>query len=102
MAAGRTGWDAGGTSQVTAVRQERSSTRSPGQSRASTGAGASTGTRASTGGRARARASAWQTTLTLLIAVAVGGPLGIACGRLAWGALAGSRRGLAEGVWRLA
>jgi ABC-type antimicrobial peptide transport system permease subunit len=33
---------------------------------------------------------AWQTTLTLLIAVAVGGPLGIACGRLAWHAFAGS------------
>jgi predicted lysophospholipase L1 biosynthesis ABC-type transport system permease subunit len=27
---------------------------------------------------------AWQTTLTLLIAVAIGGPLGIAGGRLAW------------------
>ena len=33
---------------------------------------------------------AWQTTLTLPIAVAVGGPLGIACGRLAWRAFAGS------------
>ena len=33
---------------------------------------------------------AWQTTLTLLIAVVVGGPLGIACGRLAWHAFAGS------------
>jgi putative ABC transport system permease protein len=33
---------------------------------------------------------AWQTTLTLLIAVGVGGPLGIACGRLAWHAFAGS------------
>jgi ABC-type lipoprotein release transport system permease subunit len=33
---------------------------------------------------------AWQTTLTLLIAVVVGGPLGIACGRLAWRAFAGS------------
>src|SRR4029077_19718618 len=32
----------------------------------------------------------WQTTLTLLIALAVGGPLGIACGRLAWHAFAGS------------
>jgi hypothetical protein len=29
-------------------------------------------------------AIAWQTTLTLLIAVAIGGPLGIAGGRLAW------------------
>jgi hypothetical protein len=33
---------------------------------------------------------AWQTTLTLLIAVAVGGALGIASGRLAWHAFAGS------------
>jgi len=33
---------------------------------------------------------AWQTTLMLLIAVAIGGPLGIACGRLAWHAFAGS------------
>jgi putative ABC transport system permease protein len=33
---------------------------------------------------------AWQTTLTLLIAVAVGGALGIADGRLAWHAFAGS------------
>jgi len=33
---------------------------------------------------------AWQTTLTLLIAVVIGGPLGIACGRLAWRAFAGS------------
>ena len=33
---------------------------------------------------------AWQTTLTLLIAVAVGGALGIAGGRLAWHAFAGS------------
>jgi ABC-type antimicrobial peptide transport system permease subunit len=33
---------------------------------------------------------AWQTTLTLLIAVVIGGPLGIACGRLAWHAFAGS------------
>jgi hypothetical protein len=33
---------------------------------------------------------AWQTTLTLLIAVVVGGPLGIACGRLAWHAFADS------------
>jgi ABC-type lipoprotein release transport system permease subunit len=33
---------------------------------------------------------AWQTTLMLLIAVVVGGPLGIACGRLAWRAFAGS------------
>ncbi|HEY7143596.1 MAG TPA: FtsX-like permease family protein, partial [Streptosporangiaceae bacterium] len=33
---------------------------------------------------------AWQTTLTLLIAVGIGGPLGIACGRLAWHAFAGS------------
>jgi hypothetical protein len=33
---------------------------------------------------------AWQTTLTLLIAVGIGGPLGIACGRLAWRAFAGS------------
>ena len=33
---------------------------------------------------------AWQTTLTLLIAVAVGGALGIAGGRLAWRAFAGS------------
>ena len=31
-----------------------------------------------------------QTTLTLLIAVVIGGPLGIACGRLAWHAFAGS------------
>jgi hypothetical protein len=42
-----------------------------------------------TRGQVRA-AIAWQTTLTLLIAVAVGGPLGIACGRLAWHAFAGS------------
>jgi len=33
---------------------------------------------------------AWQTTLTLLIAVLVGGVLGIVCGRLAWHAFAGS------------
>jgi predicted lysophospholipase L1 biosynthesis ABC-type transport system permease subunit len=33
---------------------------------------------------------AWQTTLTLLIAVAVGGTLGIVGGRLAWRAFAGS------------
>jgi putative ABC transport system permease protein len=33
---------------------------------------------------------AWQTTLTLLIAVGVGGPLGIIGGRLAWHAFAGS------------
>ena len=33
---------------------------------------------------------AWQTTVTLLIAVAVGGPLGIAAGRLAWHAFARS------------
>jgi hypothetical protein len=33
---------------------------------------------------------AWQTTLTLLIAVLVGGPLGVAGGRLAWHAFAGS------------
>ena len=33
---------------------------------------------------------AWQTTLTLLIAVAVGGALGIVGGRLAWHAFAGS------------
>jgi len=33
---------------------------------------------------------AWQTTLTLLIAVGVGGPLGIVGGRLAWRAFAGS------------
>ena len=33
---------------------------------------------------------AWQTTLTLLIAVLVGAPLGIASGRLAWHAFAGS------------
>ncbi|HEY1004389.1 MAG TPA: FtsX-like permease family protein, partial [Streptosporangiaceae bacterium] len=33
---------------------------------------------------------AWQTTLTLLIAVAVGGALGIVGGRLAWRAFAGS------------
>jgi hypothetical protein len=33
---------------------------------------------------------AWQTTLTLLVAVAVGGPLGIAGGRLAWHAFAGT------------
>jgi hypothetical protein len=31
----------------------------------------------------------WQTTLTLLIAVAVGGPLGVAVGRLAWQRFAG-------------
>ena len=34
--------------------------------------------------------AAWQTTLTLLIAVVVGGALGIAGGRLAWHAFAGS------------
>jgi cell division protein FtsX len=33
---------------------------------------------------------AWQTTLTLLIAVAIGGPLGVAGGRLAWQTFAGS------------
>ena len=33
---------------------------------------------------------AWQTTLTLLIAVAVGGALGIVGGQLAWRAFAGS------------
>jgi hypothetical protein len=33
---------------------------------------------------------AWQTTLTLLIAVLIGGPLGILGGRLAWRAFAGS------------
>jgi ABC-type antimicrobial peptide transport system permease subunit len=33
---------------------------------------------------------AWQTTLTLLIAVVVGGPLGVIGGRLAWRAFAGS------------
>ena len=33
---------------------------------------------------------AWQTTLTLLIAVAVGEPLGIAGGRWAWHGFAGS------------
>lgn len=33
---------------------------------------------------------AWQTTVTLLIAVAVGLPLGIAAGRLAWHGFAGS------------
>ena len=33
---------------------------------------------------------AWQTTLTLLIAVLIGGPLGIVGGRLAWHAFAGS------------
>src|SRR5580698_5088935 len=33
---------------------------------------------------------AWQTTLTLLIAVLIGGPLGIIGGRLAWHAFAGS------------
>jgi len=33
---------------------------------------------------------AWQTTLTLLIAVAIGGPLGVAGGRLAWQSFAGS------------
>jgi cell division protein FtsX len=32
----------------------------------------------------------WQTTLTLLIAVAVGGPLGVAGGHLAWQSFAGS------------
>ena len=32
----------------------------------------------------------WQTTVTLLIAVAVGLPLGIAAGRLAWHGFAGS------------
>jgi hypothetical protein len=31
----------------------------------------------------------WQTTLTLLIAVAIGGPLGVAGGRLAWQSFAG-------------
>ena len=36
------------------------------------------------------RVIAWQTTLTLLIAVAVGGALGIVGGRLAWHAFAGS------------
>jgi len=35
-------------------------------------------------------AVAWQTTLTLLIAAAVGGPLGVAGGRLAWQGFAGS------------
>jgi hypothetical protein len=34
--------------------------------------------------------AAWQTTFTLLIAVALGVPLGIAAGRLAWRAFAGS------------
>ena len=33
---------------------------------------------------------AWQTTLTLMIAVAIGGPLGIAAGRLAWDSFARS------------
>jgi hypothetical protein len=33
---------------------------------------------------------AWQTTSTLLIAVAIGGPLGVAGGRLAWQSFAGS------------
>ena len=33
---------------------------------------------------------AWQTTLTLLIAVAVGVPLGIIAGRIAWQGFAGS------------
>jgi predicted lysophospholipase L1 biosynthesis ABC-type transport system permease subunit len=33
---------------------------------------------------------AWQTTLTLVIAVAIGGPLGIIGGRWAWHAFAGS------------
>ena len=33
---------------------------------------------------------AWPTTLTLLIAVAIGGPLGVAAGRLAWQGFAGS------------
>jgi hypothetical protein len=33
---------------------------------------------------------AWQTTLTLLIAGAIGGPLGVAGGRLAWQSFAGS------------
>jgi cell division protein FtsX len=33
---------------------------------------------------------AWQTTLTLLIAVAIGGPLGVVGGRLAWQGFAGS------------
>ncbi len=33
---------------------------------------------------------AWQTTLTLLIAVVIGGPLGVVGGRLAWRAFAGS------------
>ncbi len=33
---------------------------------------------------------AWQTTLTLLIAVVAGGVLGLVCGRLAWHAFAGS------------
>ena len=41
--------------------------------------------------RAQVRAViAWQTTMTLLIAVAVGLPLGIAVGRLAWHGFAGS------------
>jgi ABC-type antimicrobial peptide transport system permease subunit len=33
---------------------------------------------------------AWQTTITLMIAVAIGGPLGIAGGRWAWQSFAGS------------
>ena len=33
---------------------------------------------------------AWQTSLTLLIAVAIGGPLGVVGGRLAWQSFAGS------------
>src|SRR4029077_12456481 len=41
--------------------------------------------------RGQVRATiAWQTTLTLLIAVAVGGPVGMACGRLTCHAFAGS------------
>jgi predicted lysophospholipase L1 biosynthesis ABC-type transport system permease subunit len=35
-------------------------------------------------------AIAWQTTVTLLIAVGIGGPLGIIGGRLAWRSFAGS------------
>jgi predicted lysophospholipase L1 biosynthesis ABC-type transport system permease subunit len=33
---------------------------------------------------------AWQTTITLMIAVAIGGPLGVAGGRWAWQSFAGS------------
>ncbi len=33
---------------------------------------------------------AWQVTLTLLIAVVIGGPLGVVGGRLAWRAFAGA------------